>query len=245
MGWKGKSTIEQSWERVAKLDKERRSIERKEGRAVPKLEDLSLGEAREFELSILHIDIDDFKEVTGDLTMVQMMRFGSIFLTEMTSLVKEFEGAVEKYVGDSVTALFGAGYEAAKAAENCLNCALTMLTIIKFALNPYLKQQNLPTFTCSVGMDLGDTWIERVGIKGESQFTLVGHPVSIAAQLRDLGAPNQILLGAGVYRNLADSEKKHCEKLSPAADWTWVYKGTSNSYPYYRYTGYWLEYPLH
>jgi class 3 adenylate cyclase len=114
MGWKGKKTIELSSARIAKLDKERRTIDRKEGDVVPEPEDLALGETRKFELAILHIDIDDFKRAIGNLSMTEMMRFASIFLTEMTYIVKDFDGSVEQYVGDSVTALFGVGYEPPK-----------------------------------------------------------------------------------------------------------------------------------
>ena len=244
MGWKGKETVEESTNRIAKLDKERRTIERREGEVVPQPEDLSLGEVREFKLAVLHIDIDNFKQTIGNLSMTEMMRFASIFLTEMTYIIKEFDGAVEQYVGDSVTALFGVDYEAPKAAENCLNCALAMLTLIKYSVNQYLTNQELPTFTCSIGIDLDETWIERVGIRGTNQLTLIGHGVSRAAQLRELANPNEILLGDKLFQNLSDDEKKYCIAQPAASDWDWTYTNSQRAYPYYRYTGFWKQYPL-
>lgn len=244
MGWKGEQSISESRERITKLDRERRTIDRKQGRVIPNLQSLKLGEAREFRLAVLHIDMVDFKKLTQGLTMLKIMRLVSIFLTELTYVAKEFDGEIEKYVGDRVTALFGVGYDDERATQRSVDCALTMHTIIKYSMNPYLREIGLPKITCSAGIDLGDVWIERVGIKGENQFTLVGHTVSIASQLEEMASSNEILIGHYVYNNLPENEKKRCIARDPPESWTWVYGGPKKKYPFYKYTGHWTDYPL-
>lgn len=243
MGWKGQKSIDESRERIVQLDRKRRVVDRKQGRTIPKLENMDIGEAREFTLATLHIDIQGFKEKTRDLTMTQNSRFLSIFLTEMTRIVTEFDGEVEKYVGDHVTALFGVGYDQQRAAMNSINCGLTMLTIIKYVMGPYLSNINLPTFGCRVGIDSGSIWLERMGIRGANEFILVGNSVSIASQLEELAGENEILLGHNIYQNLSEEEKKHCHIKEPDDSWNWQYS-SGKKYPYYRYSGNWKDYPI-
>lgn len=244
MAWKGKPTLDESLGRVTKFDNERKDAERVEGQVIPEPSSLALGEAREFELAIAHIDIDNFKGLSSSMKMKGLARFLSIYLTEMTYIVKEFGGDVESYSGDRVTALFGAGKGKAQAIEDCLNCGLTMLTVIQYVLNPYLARISLPSFRCAVGMEFGETWIERVGIKGENQLTLVGYPVNVASQLQELAKPSQILLAHGFYSGLSEGEKKHCQKMEPDKTWNWTYGEPRIPYPYYGYGGHWKDFPL-
>ncbi len=242
MGWKGKTTLDDSLARIKKFDNERKEAGRAEGVTIPKPEALNLGEAREFDLAIMHIDIDNFKGVTGNMKMRGIARFLSIYLTEMTYLVREFGGDVESYSGDRVTALFGAGQDKAVACQNCLDCGLSMLTVIQYVLNPYITDMGLPAFKCTIGMEFGETWIERVGIRGENQLTLVGNPVSIASQLQELAKPNHILLAHLFVSALSGDEQKWCVKQDPDKSWTWTQN--QKAYPYYDYGGFFNDYKL-
>ena len=242
MGWKGKTTLDDSLARIKKFDNERKEAGRAEGVVIPKLEDLNLGEAREFDLAIMHIDIDNFKGVSGNMKMRGIARFLSIYLTEMTYLVKEFGGDIESYTGDRVTALFGANQDRATACQNCLDCGLAMVTVIQYVFGPYLTNMGLPAFKCTIGMEFGETWIERVGIRGENQLTLVGHPVSIASQLQELAGPNHILLAHSFFSSLSAEEQKRCIKQDPPTSWKWT--SNQQAYPYYDYTGIFTGYEL-
>lgn len=243
VGWKGKATLDDSLNRITKFDNERKDAGRAEGVVIPKPRDLILGEAREFDLAIMHIDINGFKEATGKMKMRGITRFLSIYLTEMTYLVKEFEGEIESYSGDRVTALFGAGQDKEKACQSCLDCGLTMITAVQFVLNPYLVKIGLPAFNCSVGMDYGETWIERVGIRGENQLTLVGHSVSIASQLQEISKPNHILLAHLFFTGLSLQEQKLCTRMEPDSSWRWTWN-SGQAYPYYDYTGFWPDFKV-
>jgi adenylate cyclase len=171
---------------------------------------MKLGEAKKFDLAILHVDIDGFKKLVQGLTQNQYLRFVSIFLTEMTQLIDNRNGFVDRYVGDQVTALFGIGRSSSQGAEDCIYCALDMKTIIQYSINPFLKSIELPIFSCSFGMDLGDIWIAKVGIRGINQLTLIGYAVNIVAELVDIAPTGQIMLGHNLYKNLSDSNRNYC-----------------------------------
>lgn len=244
MQWDEENTIQESSERIKKLDSERIEIERKSGRVTPDIDEMRIGEAREFRLAVLHIDINGYKDLTNGMSNSKILRFLNTFLPEMTYIVRDYSGEVEKYVGDQVTAVFGMGEDAGLACKHALECALTMLTVIKYSINPIFNSINLPSFTCSVGIDYGDVWMARIGINSNvRQFTLVGNEVSIASQLQKWANPNQILLGGSVFNNLETHHQNHCVLQTKPSDWGWTwYQG--KPYPIYSHNAYWTGYPL-
>lgn len=245
LGWRGKDSLDVSVARIAKSDIDRRDADRSAGRVIPKPQDLALGEIKSFNLAILHIDIDNYKPLVEKLEMAQASRLLSSFLTEMTYLVKDYEGDLESYSGDRVTALFGAGQEKTTAVSNCVNCALSMITVVKYAISPFLNQKGLPSFRCAVGMDYGPTWVERIGIRNENQLALIGPTVSIAAQLQELAKANQILLGEDIYRGLSTNDQGLCSEMT-ATNWTWTRGEGQQKRPYrfYLFRAQWPNFPL-
>ena len=200
--WNGKSTIDDSYRRVENSDQSRVGIERKTGKVFPNIDQMAIGEARQFNLAVLHIDVDGYTNLIGKLADQKKLRFINSFLSEMGVTVRDYSGHVEKFVGDKVTAVFGIGKTNELGCKHCLDCALTMLTKIKYSINPYFETIGIPTFSCSVGMDFGTAWIARTGIHNLTQFSLVGNTVNVASELEELALHNQILLGGHLYDSL-------------------------------------------
>lgn len=240
--WKGKPTLEDSYKRVRDSDLSRLGIEQKRGRVFPDIDQMVIGEAREFDLAVLHIDVDNYTNLMSRLTDHGKLRFMNSFLSEMGNTVREYSGRVEKFVGDKVTAIFGIGETEELASKHCLHCALTMLTKIKYAINPYFESIKMPSFSCSVGIDYGTTWIARTGIHNLTQFSLVGNTVNIASQMEEIASHNQIFLGGNLFSNLSRDEQHHCREMS-VSNWTWTWH-EGRKYPVYRYAANWTGYPL-
>lgn len=245
MQWNGSDTLTDASERMRRLDSERVEIERRSGRVTPDIDDMRIGEAREFRLAVLHIDINNYKELVNNMPMQQILRFLNTFLSEMTYIVRDYSGIVEKYVGDQVTAVFGMEGDEDLACKHALECAMTMLTIIKYSINPFFESIRLPTFTCSVGIDFGNIWMARIGIDSNTkQFTLVGYAVNIASQLQEMAQQNQILLGGAVHLHLSDQHTQHCVMQEYPSEWIWTWRNGQYKYPIYSHNAHWINYDL-
>ena len=241
--WNGESTLDDSYQRIKDSDESRAGIEPKAGKVFPDIDQMKIGEAREFNLAVLHIDVVGYTDLMSRLTDHGKLRFMNSFLSEMGNTVREYSGRVEKFVGDKVTAVFGIGETDESGCKHCLDCALTMLTKIKYSMNLYFQTIDMPSFSCSVGMDFGTTWIARTGIHNLTQFSLVGNTVNIASELEEAALDNQIFLGSDLYDNLSQDEKKHCKKIS-IPKWKWVWSKENNPYHTYRYSAHWKGYSL-
>jgi hypothetical protein len=72
-----------SKERIRKTDTDRMSADSGKGTGEPNIENMKLGEARKFELAMLHIDINDFKNKTRALKNEQYLRLVSMGLSRI------------------------------------------------------------------------------------------------------------------------------------------------------------------
>ena len=71
------------------------------------------------------------------LPPVKFATIYSIFSQESRLAIKGHGGYVLKYVGDSVIGIFPAEFDRKKACENALNCAKSILSIVRECINPH------------------------------------------------------------------------------------------------------------
>ncbi len=242
MSWNN-STISDAKDRIRQYDQDRKFYDITSDRIMPQIMNLKLGEAQELGLAIMHVDMNNFKGLSGDLPNKEKLRLLNIYQSELTYIIKKYGGVVEKYVGDGITSVFGAGNNKGRAVSNAINCALDILTEIRYVINEYLEEINIPAFTCSIGIDYGDIGMARTGIKEMNQLTLVGNEVSSAKQLEEFAGNHQIFIGGIAYRELSSRERRFCKKQPDEKSFTWKW-GNNEPYPFYRYATYWPGYKL-
>ena len=68
MPWEGKATILDAKNRVRQFDQDRQFNDIASGRTIPQIGDMRLGEAKEFGLAVMHVDMNGFKELSGNLS---------------------------------------------------------------------------------------------------------------------------------------------------------------------------------
>lgn len=231
-------SIDAAWNRVRQLDLDRRFEGVVPGRVAPNIDNMALGEAKEFGLAVMHVDMDNFTGTTARLTNEGKLRLLNIYLSDLTAAIRDHGGFVEKYVGDGITALFGAGKGESEAAKDAVECAMTIQAEISHVMSEYLRQIGLPPFTCSIGMDYGTIWVARVGVKGMNQLTLVGNEVSIAKNLEDLAGDGEIMAGHCLCSRLSRKYQGYCRRQPTHENFTWELD--RKPYPYYRYDGHWV-----
>src|ERR687885_1059385 len=106
---------------------------------------------------------------------------------------------VLKYVGDAVIAFFPAGYNKLLACDKAVQCANSMITVIKKGINPILNQYDYPELCVKIGIDEGENVIVQYGHDKSSFIDILGYSMSITAKLTSLTSPNKITIGKDVY----------------------------------------------
>ena len=84
-------------------------------------------DAESREMTVLFSDVRGFTTISEGLTPAELSELMNAYLTEMTKIIHEKRGTIDKYIGDAVMAFWGAPLENPDHARYALETALAML----------------------------------------------------------------------------------------------------------------------
>jgi class 3 adenylate cyclase len=134
------------------------------------------------EISILFGDLRGFTKMSSEMSPEDVHQAVNSFFAEMVASVKEFNGTVDKFIGDQVMALFGAPLAQPHHALLSLVCGVDMQ---KRHLQ-WMERRTLagkPAPGLGVGIASGEAVVANVGTAERMEYTALGHTVNLAARL--------------------------------------------------------------
>jgi class 3 adenylate cyclase len=199
---------------------------------------------------ILHIDIVGSTAMSMALPVDRLATIIQTFTQEMSLIIAAYGGYVLKYVGDSVLAFFPVNLEDKYLpCANAVNCARSMIKIMREGLNPILSEYDYPEMGVRVGIDVGENVVVQYGGDSSSRlsagqdkrdvlkkphFDILGYTISIAAKMTTFAKDNQIVIGQFVYDILDDSQKSSFNVLrTESGVWNYVSNSTGDIYSLY------------
>jgi len=183
-------------------------------------------------LVILHIDLVGSTRLSSTLPADRLAAIVQAFTQEMSITITAYGGYVLKYVGDAILAFFLANDDKYLPCINAVNCARSMIKIVRAGINPILNQYDYPEINVRVGIDLGENVVVQYGwdthrVDGKKlqipHYDILGYTINIATKMTTLARPDQIVIGQMVYDVLDDRQKStfHPLVISPEV-WSYV-----------------------
>jgi adenylate cyclase len=165
-------------------------------------------------LVIMIIDINNSTQMSLTLPDFKFALILQTFAQEVSIVVSGYGGIVFKYEGDAVIVIFPAEYDQVKACKNALNCSTVILEILKKAINPVFKENELPEITVRTGLAYGPTLVVLYGKSLEkAHVDITGSSISLPAKIASIAKPNQVLVGELIYNIIANSKDKESDKI--------------------------------
>ncbi len=188
---------------------------------------------------VLYVDLVGSTDITLSLPEEKVAIIIRAFAQEMSNVVKQHDGYVLKFVGDAVLAYFVAEALPLIAADNAVNCAKSMITVVEKGINPILNQYDYPELKIKIGMDFGKNIIVRYGSsKEKSHVDILGPSMNIAAKIQSTAYPNQILIGEDVYSKLhPNMQQQFNQVVWTKTKWKYHDRETGKLYPVYAFVG--------
>ena len=189
------------------------------------------------DMVVLYVDLVNSTIMALELPEDKLAIIISSFAQEMAYIAKRYDGFVLKFVGDAVLIYFVAGKKAIQVADNAIECAKSMITMIRKGINPILNQYDYPDLMVKIGIDFGTNIVVRYGSDSEkSHVDLIGPSLNIASKIQGLAKPNQILIGDDVYELLHPSQQKNFHEIIwKSNQWKYRSRVTGNIYKVYEY----------
>jgi adenylate cyclase len=136
-------------------------------------------------LTVLFSDIRGFTSLSEQLQPEQVEEMLREYLTEMTDIVHKHGGAVDKYIGDCVMALYNVPFEDPQHAVKAVRTALEFQERT-LAVSKRWEDKLGIAIRNGVGINTGEAVFGMLGSKHLLQYTAIGDTINLGARLESI-----------------------------------------------------------
>lgn len=139
----------------------------------------------EVEISVLFADVRGSTAIAERLSPEEYSRLIARFYGTAAEAIDEWDGIVDKFVGDGAVALFIPAFTDGEHAANAIAAARSLL-----------EQTGSDRIPLGVGVHTGTSFVGAVGEGDVKDFTALGDTVNTAARLTSLAGAGEVLISA-------------------------------------------------
>jgi CHASE2 domain-containing sensor protein/class 3 adenylate cyclase len=136
-------------------------------------------------VTVLFCDIRGFTPLSQKMAPEQVAAFLHEYLTEMTDVVFEHGGTVDKYMGDSIMALYNVPFDQNHHAHQALKTAFEFQQRLK-PLAKKMKEAFGWSLEFGVGIHTGEAVVGTLGSQQRFEYTAIGDTINLGARLESL-----------------------------------------------------------
>lgn len=142
-------------------------------------------QGRSAELTVLFADLRGFTRLSESLPPAELAELMNDFFSAMAEIVRQHKGTLDKYIGDSVMAFWGAPVADPAHARHAVAAALSMQAALP-GLNQRFAQRGWPALALSIGINSGTMVVGDLGSRHRRAYTVMGDAVNVASRLEEL-----------------------------------------------------------
>ncbi|HYA40356.1 MAG TPA: adenylate/guanylate cyclase domain-containing protein, partial [Syntrophobacteraceae bacterium] len=142
---------------------------------------LKLGGERK-ELSIFFSDIEGFSSISEKLDPESLTSFLNLVLSDMTDIILDEGGTLDKYEGDAIIAFWNAPLDQPDHAERACRAALRCQLKIRERQEDYGRMAGRP-FLMRIGINTGPVVVGNMGSVRRFDYTVLGDAANLASRL--------------------------------------------------------------
>lgn len=141
--------------------------------------DVQLGDQVQKEMTILFTDIRSFTTISEEMTPKENFDFLNNYLGYMEPVIRNNKGFIDKFMGDSIMAIFS------DQPEDAINAAIEMRIKLQ-EFNQVMGQFGKPPIDCGIGIHTGILMLGIVGGEGRMDGTVISDAVNLASRIEGL-----------------------------------------------------------
>jgi len=170
-------------------------------------------------VTVMFVDIRNFTDYTEGKSPQEITATLNEFFTQIVNILFEYDGTLDKYLGDGVMAFFGAPLVTKSHREQAFLAALKILE--------YIKQSKF-SFNIGIGINSGQVVAGNVGSQKKMNYTIIGDVVNKAAKYVEIAHPGELVVGDSTYNGMSSEHKQFSWKRDYYRQ-SQVYKLTLNN----------------
>lgn len=155
----------------------------------PELEALRLGGSKR-DVTVVFADIRGFTSFSEKLPPDQVVAELNSLLQVMVECTFEFQGTLDKFIGDAILVLFNAPLDQSDHTLLAVRMALEMQARIA---------KHSTRLSIGIGVHVGDAVVGNIGTPQRMEYTAIGSTVNIASRLCDVAQAGKVIVSKEVY----------------------------------------------
>ncbi len=166
------------------------------------IKEVKLGDHVEQILTILFSDIRDFTSISELLSPKETFEFINNYLSQMETYIRIYNGFIDKYIGDSIMAVFHT------SADDAIDCSLLMQKQLSF-YNENRKKMGLTPINIGIGLNTGLCVLGTVGGCDRMEGTVISDTVNLSSRIESLTKKYgvKLLISENTLNNISDTSK--------------------------------------
>lgn len=159
-------------------------------------------------ITVMFTDICSFTSISDEVGPQKMAQILNMYLDEMTKVIFEFGGTIDKIMGDSIMAIWGAPekLDDEEQISRAYNCSIEINKKLA-ELNTNWKAKNLPELNKRIGIHQGPAIVGYFGGRIRSDYTAIGRTINKAQRIESVATPGEIFISDVVRDILPESAK--------------------------------------
>ncbi len=184
-----KQKVDERTEELANANKRLLRLSEANSRFVPQeflnnlgrksIEEVMLGDQVEREMTIVFSDIREFTKISESLSPQENFDFINAYLNGVVPIIRSNGGFIDKFIGDSVMALFP------KNPDNAIKTVFEFDAFLK-DFNVKLKKENKPAIQIGTGIHTGNLILGTIGHDHRLETTVISDAVNTASRVEGL-----------------------------------------------------------
>ncbi len=136
-------------------------------------------------ICVLFSDIRGFTTFSEKLSPEEVVATLNQYFSEMTQVILDHHGTVDKFIGDGLMAFFGAPLKSEDSTLNAAKAALEMRKKLA-ELNVLWQSQGKPQLNNGIGLHTGEALVGNIGSEKKMEYTAIGDSVNTASRVEGL-----------------------------------------------------------
>ncbi|MFH1194563.1 MAG: adenylate/guanylate cyclase domain-containing protein [bacterium] len=136
-------------------------------------------------VTVLFADMRDFTKIAEGKQPAELVNFVNRFFCDLSDIVTENKGMIDKFIGDAIMAVWGAPLRLENHAYLACKSALEMLDKIETSVYTFENGEKYK-IAIRIGINTGEAIVGNFGGDKRFDYTVMGDSVNIAARLEEL-----------------------------------------------------------
>ena len=146
-------------------------------------EKLSLG-GQQKELTAIFTDVKGFSTISEQMSPSDLVSLLNTYLTEMSDIILDERGTIDKYEGDAIISFFGAPVSYTDHPSRACAAAVRMKAAESRLNERFAAEGTSPgPLLTRIGINTGEMVVGNMGTINKMDYTIMGNSVNLAARL--------------------------------------------------------------